>query len=220
MPVKVREAATRDGFPPNAISVPFRVSDMVVPDGTASVVHDIVQNLRAPLDYIVYELAWLDSGEIQELTQFPIFWKPKAFREREATYLAGVNTAHRLVIEQLQPYKGGRWLSTLAGLANPDKHKTLIHVGHAATMHGVSIRQTPAATGVTEVQMQLNATAQIALEGGRPVVDALEEIETAIRSVVDEFDPCFRGECRHSATPPPSVGSIRHAEQKRNRKSG
>ena len=35
-------------------------------------VGETVYNLRAALDYLVYELAILDSGQIQEYTQFPI----------------------------------------------------------------------------------------------------------------------------------------------------
>ena len=60
--------------------------DYIVPDGhghfilqqftnppeLAVVVSDIIHNLRATLDYIVYELALSDSGKVQDGTQFLI----------------------------------------------------------------------------------------------------------------------------------------------------
>ena len=35
---------------------------MSVPDGLNGVARDVIQNLRMTLDYLVYQIAWLDSG--------------------------------------------------------------------------------------------------------------------------------------------------------------
>src|SRR5262245_36630798 len=43
-----------------------------IPDDLPLAISDAVHNLRAALDYLVYELALYDSGSIQEGTQFPL----------------------------------------------------------------------------------------------------------------------------------------------------
>ena len=55
------------------------VPDLPVDDGITSLpptfgirVGEAIYNLRAALDYLVYELAILDSGNVQQGTQFPI----------------------------------------------------------------------------------------------------------------------------------------------------
>ena len=88
-----------------------------------------VYNLRAALDYLVYSLAFLDSGSEQKGTQFPICSKPSNFEGSvKRGNLRGVNDAHRAMIEALQPYNGAKWLTELAGLSNPDKHMHLTAV--------------------------------------------------------------------------------------------
>jgi hypothetical protein len=73
-------------------------------------------NLRNALDYLVFELAKHDSGTRQELTQFPIECSDKKFKKRRKTFLKGINDAHVLDIEELQPYKGCNWTKTLKAL--------------------------------------------------------------------------------------------------------
>jgi hypothetical protein len=55
-------------WPPNPFPIPEEIS---------IVVGEICYNLRAALDYLVYELARLDSGCIQNGTQFPIEYKKR-----------------------------------------------------------------------------------------------------------------------------------------------
>lgn len=181
----------------------IEIREIDLPVGTKPLVGTCIQNIRIPLDYLVYELAYLDSGSEQERTQFPIFWKRAFFRDREAEYLCGVNEAHRYAIELLQPYKGGKWLGTLAGLANPDKHKTLLKVGNAASVGGTGkVRTERQADGTYRHEMKMDLQfAPVILLDGRPVVESLEQLKTHVRAVVDEFEPCFRGECRHEAPP-------------------
>ena len=196
-----RERIERDGFTDGVF---FEVPEVELPEGIRAVVGDIVQNCRIPLDYMVYQLAWLDSGVEQEGTQFPIFWARKYFRSKEPTYLRGVKPAHRHAIELLQPYKGGKWLSVLAGLANPDKHKTFLAVRNGAQMTG-SITVTDAQTVVGQpgrsAKVDLQFTPVITLPNGAPVDDGLREIHTAVRALVEEFDPCFSGGCVHREPP-------------------
>jgi hypothetical protein len=96
------------------------------------VVSDIIHNLRAALDYIVYELAIKDSGSIQDGTQFLIedvksdpSNPRRGFDARNKQCLKGLNAAHVSAIERLQPYNGVKWTETLREISNPDKHRHL-----------------------------------------------------------------------------------------------
>lgn len=42
------------------------------PKEVGLLIGDVIANLRGALDYLIYALAWLDSGSPQEDTQFPI----------------------------------------------------------------------------------------------------------------------------------------------------
>lgn len=97
-------------------------------------ISDAVHNLRAALDYVVYELALKDSGSIQNGTQFPLeLDKSKTLPSGNKVgwdhvvdrFMKGVNQHHRDMIEQLQPYKGVKWTKLLKDISNPDKHRRL-----------------------------------------------------------------------------------------------
>lgn len=96
------------------------------------VVSDAIHNLRAALDYIVYELALHDSGKVQDGTQFIIedfkvhpTGRNRGFDARSKKYLKGLTQAHINAVEGLQPYNGVDWTETLRDISNPDKHRTL-----------------------------------------------------------------------------------------------
>jgi hypothetical protein len=86
---------------------------------------EICYNLRSALDYLVFELAKLDSGAAQDFTQFPIEDTKKGFKGRINTYLKGVSTAHVACIAKLQPCMGCGWTKVLSFISNPDKHREL-----------------------------------------------------------------------------------------------
>jgi hypothetical protein len=103
-------------FPPQTIDHPPIVSVLL---------GEIVYNLRSALDYLAFELARHDSGQIQENTQFPIDDTPEKFARSITTRLRGVSSAHVLLIEKLQPYTGCNWTEVLRDISNPDKHRQL-----------------------------------------------------------------------------------------------
>lgn len=199
-PRLVRQVGDPPGHARLHVSAVVTTIDMALPPGMEPIVGDVVQNLRIPLDYLAYQLAWLDSGVEQEGTQFPIFWKPKYFTRKVGEYLRGVHEVHQYTIERLQPYRGGRWLSTLAGLANPDKHKDFLRVTTGANVTtSWNVRPTltdPDASG--HVDMRFKGTATVFLSDGQAVDLALAEIRSAVRSTLDDFSPCFAGACTHS----------------------
>ena len=53
-----------------------------VPHIIKILIGEIVYNLRAALDYLVYELAHLDSGRIIDMTQFLIEESPEDFNKK------------------------------------------------------------------------------------------------------------------------------------------
>jgi hypothetical protein len=97
------------------------------------VISDAIHNMRAALDYIVFELALLDVGQPQDGTQFLIedvksdpADARRGFDGRKGRYLKGLNARHIDMIEALQPYKPGMdWSKTLRDISNPDKHRNL-----------------------------------------------------------------------------------------------
>jgi hypothetical protein len=102
------------------------------------VIGEIVYNLRSALDYLVFELAGLDSGCIIEGTQFPIERSQKSFKWRvRGGWLDVLNAAHVAAIEALQPYRGCQWAAVLQNLSNPDKHVHLVpsQAEHELTFH-------------------------------------------------------------------------------------
>ena len=79
-------------------------------------VSEAIYNLRAALDYLIYELAILDSGQIQDGTQFPIENSPRGWKFRRdgcpnkrngipdyGCYLRGISFSHKAIIKTLQP---------------------------------------------------------------------------------------------------------------------
>jgi len=181
------------------VPLSFDVKDIPFPSGIRSVIGDVVQNLRIPLNYLTRELAYLDSGSVQTRTQFPTFSKQEGFRGKESEYLRGVNPAHRHAIEGLQPYNGGDWLALLRDLSNPDKHDALLTIANQARAWGDGLTM-PAPGGEGFVaHFDLYLVPYISIQGGKPVVEALSEIEANVRATIDGFGPCFQGSCSHAA---------------------
>jgi hypothetical protein len=115
-----------DSSAPRSLLVSFD-SSLIVPLYMSLPVSDCIHNLRAALDYLVYELALLDSGAVRGGTQFPIEDCPKSFStKRRNTYLCGLSDNHIRAIELLQPYSGIEWTRTLRAISNPDKHRHLV----------------------------------------------------------------------------------------------
>jgi hypothetical protein len=171
----------------------------------------IVQSLRSALDYLIYQLALLDSRRDQKGTQFPIADSPELFESAcKQGRLKGLNAEHIGMIESLQPYNGGDWLAVLRDLSNPSKHKTL----HTATdfrarpslqvIVGGSqpdyiehrLLSQAARWGVefaysTEVEVKFHVSVRVALWDGTPVVETLEVLESSVRDLVDTFKSGF-----------------------------
>lgn len=89
---------------------------------------EILYHVRTGLDYLIYNLAWLDSGRPQKQTQFPIHDRKKEWPGACGSRLRWVNDAHRRVIRSHQPFAGCAWTATLRTLSNDDKHNFVVQL--------------------------------------------------------------------------------------------
>jgi len=145
---------------------------------------ETIYNLRASLDYLVYQLALLDSGTEQDRTQFPIYDTQNGFRGRRRSCLRGINGTHTAAIERLQPYNGVDWTKWLQSLSNPDKHRHLIIPKHDGTVKSTT---TPDPAKPTKVEVHLRISQYIAFNEGLPVIDTLEKITLEVANVLASF---------------------------------
>ena len=150
-------------------------------------VGEIVYNMRAALDYVVYALARSDSGKPQRGTQFPIENTEKGFRDNCGEYLCGITSQHKALFEPLQPYNRCNWTRSLRDLSNADKHR------HLAIVHRVAVVRTPINQAALDRPGDVNVNegfAQfVAFENGTPVVDTLEILQTQVTQVIKSFEP-------------------------------
>ena len=161
---------------------------------------EVVYNLRAALDYLVYELAILDSGKVVDGTQFPIVKKPEDFKGVRRKFLRGLTDDHVAAIERLQPYKRPHWLWALRALSNEDKHRTLSLIGYVGEVRvlglGATEEEAAALGGYRmpgdEVSMYYPAPILISFIDRTPIEESLQQFLTETRKVLEAFDPEFK----------------------------
>jgi hypothetical protein len=179
--------------------VPFRR-----PAVLSILVGEIIYNLRAALDYLVYELARLGSGQAQDMTQFPIESCKKKFGSYEngtglgKGRLKGVHSSHVALIKKLQPCYGCKWTGLLATISNSDKHKLL------AVLYG-SARQKATLTFGSDVPPNRRAD-RLAPKGmhverpalfvkftdGALITDTLDKLKAGVAETLQTFKPEFK----------------------------
>jgi hypothetical protein len=211
-------------FDPNPNNVPYKVPSLgyrtphaEIPPRASVLIGEFIQALRRSLDYLIYELAMFDSGLEQHGTQFPIddrkdvFWARLAKNKQGITpYLIGVDPKHAAVIERYQPYNGADWTKTLQSISNPDKHRHLIFGKHSSSTGIMALQdradQTPTRTKDgfivgwnpnDSVHMQLHVSVFVAFDDETPIYQTLNQIKTEVGNVLEEFRPCFSGQCHH-----------------------
>jgi hypothetical protein len=180
--------------------------ESVIPLAWSVLTGEICYNLRGALDYLIYELAILDSGKISAHTQFPIEDKEKGFAHRKKRgWLDGLNTAHETAVEALQPYRGCKWTKVLRDLSNVDKHVRLIMNEGAFALDifpdadrlrfldipGAEKRARDPVSG-KEMTVKLNLTISIQFSNGTPVIETLKELHAQVGDTVFMFDSDFQ----------------------------
>lgn len=181
-----------------------------LPDFVSVLVGETVYNLRAALDYMVYELAWKDSGARKRGTQFPIEDRKfdpenprRGFDGRRKKFLAGLSDLHVEAIEQLQPYSGAEWTRILRDISNPDKHRQLVRLTADAVSVG-SYDYRPRGTadasrgvftnlGIAgmEARVEFSRYLMVGLPEGGDLVGTLARLCREVRAVIDSFSREF-----------------------------
>lgn len=168
---------------------------------------EVAYNLRAALDYLVFELAVLDSGEANMRTQFPIETSPDGFEARKKphksgapNWLTGVSHEHCGMIEMLQPCNGVNWIEFLRDLSNEDKHRTIPVFGYAGagTINVGGTDEEVAAMGGYRIpgdedSVYFPSSISVTFNSEPPVLvgETLQTLVSEVRGVVDLFRPDF-----------------------------
>jgi len=169
-------------------------------------VGEICYNLRSALDYLIFELANLDSGAPQDGTQFPITDAKKKFDGYgRTTHLKGVNDTHVAAIEDLQPYNGCQWTKQLQGISNPDKHRHFavsggqtritVHSGLASDLtliRGMAFtRHASHPLTSVKVDVKVHIAGSVMFDDGSPILETLQEIKCGVAGCLSYFRPEF-----------------------------
>ena len=170
-------------------------------------VGEICYNLRSALDYLIFELAKLDSGTTQSGTQFPIMDAKHDFDGRgKSVFLKGINSSHVAAIEGLQPYSGCNWTGILRDFSNEDKHRQFIVAGGTTTATVWSALDTDLSkirgmvfdrsalhpiTGA-KVDMKVHIAGSVAFDDGSPILETLQELKSNVANCLSIFKPEFK----------------------------
>jgi hypothetical protein len=145
------------------------------------------------LDYLVGELAELDSGAARQRTQFPVEQSQEAFRNRRQTFLRGVSDTNVAQIESLQPYNGTSWTAKLSHLNNWDKHNKLVLVAHDYLIGGTITPGDTSPSGELplKIELHLQPSLRIQFEDGLQLLETLDEVRAGVASTLERFAPQF-----------------------------
>lgn len=109
------------------------------PNRWAAISGDAIHNIRAALDYLVYELIRLERGHYWGGSQFPIATHPAKHTGRVQRETIKKLGCHWAVIQAYQPYQRGDATSLydmlflyLNEFSNQDKHRLLVPVANSA----------------------------------------------------------------------------------------
>ena len=163
-------------------------------------VGETIYNLRAALDYLIYELAKFDSKQIVEGTQFPIEDSVQGFNsrtgdlsvKRKGVYLRGISDKHIAIIKGLQPCYGCQWTKVLRGISNPDKHRELTIIRRGVGLNIVPGGRAEVIIAGKPVEVKDTISIDIAFSDGTPIIETLEQLHSEITKVLDLFKPEFK----------------------------
>jgi hypothetical protein len=161
-----------------------------IPVVISILIGEVIYNLRAGLDYLVYALANPGTVVVNEKTQFPIENTENAFVSRRNTFLKGVTDKHVASIERLQAFDGCDWTRTLRDLSNSDKHRH-----HTIVANPVHVTTAPGSTEAIiageVVDVEDDIAVSIFFRDRTPVIETLEQLLSEVTQVLDAFKPEF-----------------------------
>jgi hypothetical protein len=194
---------------------------LLIPVSFPILIGEIAHHLRASLDYLVHRLAILDSGSVQDHTQFPLDKYQKRFTGKKPhVLLKGINITHTAAIERLQPYNGVNWTRNLADISNRDKHNDLVITSTRSAVamrvginpskstdrtgddagviffgsvdpRNTTIRQACNIAPDQPMYIEFHVPLFITFDNGSHVMNTLQEIETEVANTLAYFKPEF-----------------------------
>lgn len=168
-------------------SIPFSP----IPPIISILVGETIYNLRAALDYLVYELACFDAKSIVKDTQFPIQDTEESFWAWKKKRLKGVSDKHVAALKRLQPCDGCDWTKVLASISNPDKHMHLTVVRSPVTIHPSKGSTEAIIASGKAVDVKSDVSVYIAFSDGTPVIDTLKQLKLEVAQTLDAFKSEF-----------------------------
>jgi hypothetical protein len=112
----------------------YETSPRAIPEAIPLLLGEVACHTRSALDYLIYALSWLDAGEPEAQTQYPIAKSRDVFAAEARRRLRGLTPEHVARVECHQPYRGAEWLLLLQSLSNPAKHRHLNWVTSAVEL--------------------------------------------------------------------------------------
>src|SRR5262249_31373751 len=104
-------------------------------------------------------------------------------------WLKTLTRKHQTAIKRLQPCKGCKWIKTLSGLSNPDKHRRLTFVRPVI----IQARDGAQAAHLSmPMQMTLRFTGKITLHDGSGVIETLKLLKQEVSDAIEAFSPDFQ----------------------------
>lgn len=165
--------------------------NLPTPPRAARLIGDVVQNLRTALEYLIFELARVDSGGVVDNTQFVIADSEKNFISEKTRRLRGLSADHVADIERLQPYNGCQWTQFLRDISNPAKHQHLTGLKHP-TVVSIDSGNTERILAGKRVAVEDYTSVQIMFSDGPPVIDGLEQLISDVAHTLDAFESDFK----------------------------
>ncbi len=165
--------------------------NLPAPPRTSRLIGETVQNLRAALDYLIYELCCFDAKSIIDGTQFVIADSEEDFVSKCKRRFRGMSGEHIAMFQQLQPYAGCNWTGIIRDLSNPDKHRHLTAVHHPV---GLTIQpgSTDAILAGKSVDMNAGLSIEITFSDGAPVIEQLEQLVSEVTKILRLFEGQFQ----------------------------
>lgn len=186
----------------------LRLRLVEIPDRIGILGGEVIYNLRAALDYLIFGLSWHDggrrpTGKTAAALQFPISSDRTKFWANAPRNLSGLTNDNVARVASYQPFAGCSWLSDLAALSNSDKHQHLLWlVGRVSTdqpwehrwrnAEGDVVPQSDLAAYDRQELFYEDVThIEVALEDGRQLVPTLGRLAEEVEELLREFKPEF-----------------------------
>jgi hypothetical protein len=78
-----------------------------VPDRICALANDIMQAMRASLDYLTWQLGLAQSDTPPPTTAFPIFRSRELYERDRLRFIGGIDAATHPIFDEIQPFRAG-----------------------------------------------------------------------------------------------------------------